>query len=59
MTYTDSSEPPSRLAQDEDSFDTGSDQDPSEQWFFQFQHHLLLTVQAINRVRQALVDKMP
>jgi hypothetical protein len=36
-----------------------SEQDPSDQWFFQFHEHLLLTVQAVNRLREALAAKMP
>lgn len=36
-----------------------SDRDEDEQWFFQFHEHLLLTVQAVYRLRQALSEKMP
>jgi hypothetical protein len=36
-----------------------SDENVDEQWFFQFHEHLLLTVQAIYRLRQALAEKMP
>ena len=41
-----------------DSSETGLEADPSEQWFFQFHEHLLLTVQAIHRLRQAFLEKM-
>jgi hypothetical protein len=34
------------------------DEDPSEQWFFQYHEHLLLTVQAVHRLRQAFLGKM-
>lgn len=53
---------------DDDSFAWGvSDQrqpllpehDVDEQWFFQFQEHLLLTVQAIQRLHSALHARMP
>jgi hypothetical protein len=37
---------------------TVSDQDPEEQWLFQFHEHMLLTVQAIHRLREALSGKM-
>ena len=36
----------------------GSDQDPEEQWLFQFHEHMLLTVQAIHRLHQAISEKM-
>jgi hypothetical protein len=32
--------------------------DTQEQWLFQFHEHMLLTVQAINRLRQAVSEKM-
>ena len=35
-----------------------SDQDPEEQWLFQFHEHMLLTVQAIHRLHQALSERM-
>ena len=35
------------------------DYDENEQWFFQFQEHLLLTVQAIQRLHSALHTRMP
>jgi hypothetical protein len=35
-----------------------SDQDPEEQWLFQFHEHMLLTVQAIHRLHQAISERM-
>ena len=35
-----------------------SDEDPEEQWLFQFHEHLLLTVQAIHRLQQAISERM-
>jgi hypothetical protein len=35
-----------------------SDQDPEEQWLFQYHEHLLLTVQAIHRLHQAISERM-
>jgi hypothetical protein len=32
---------------------------PSDQWFFQFQENLLLTVQSIHRLREAMASRMP
>lgn len=32
---------------------------PSDQWFFQFQENLLLTVQSIHRLREAFAGRMP
>jgi hypothetical protein len=37
---------------------TKSDQDPEEQWLFQFHEHMLLTVQAIHRLHQAMSERM-
>lgn len=39
---------PSQLGQD----------DTQEQWLFQFHEHMLLTVQAVYRLRQALAERM-
>lgn len=36
-----------------------NEDDPSEQWFFQFQEHLLLTVQAVQRLQLAFRARMP
>lgn len=30
-----------------------------DQWFFQFQQHMLLTVQAIHRLHEVLMVKLP
>ena len=49
---------PQRLPVERDSLETGTVDDPQEQWFFQFHEHLLLTVQAIHRLRQAFLGKM-
>ena len=57
------------MADDNPSYTWGGDQenlalpvadyDEDEQWFFQFQEHLLLTVQAIQRLHLALHTRMP
>jgi hypothetical protein len=33
--------------------------DPSEQWFFLFHEHLLLTVQAVQHLHAAVLVKLP
>jgi hypothetical protein len=58
MTYLDSSSMNAQPGTPIESRPKGED-DPEEQWFFQFHEHLLLTVQAIYRLRVALASRMP
>jgi hypothetical protein len=37
---------------------TRSNQDPEEQWLLLFHEHMLLTVQAIHRLHQAMSNRM-
>ena len=53
--WSDTSRP---LPVERDSYETGPDDDPAEQWFFQYHENLLLTVQAVYRLHQALLGKM-